>query len=105
MNHPPILIRSISQKDNHTFTIHWSDGDLADYRLSDVQMVCPCAKCHQQKIDTKSPITPDYNVKATRITNVGRYALKIKFTSGCSNGIYSFASLRKLKEENLHANK
>ncbi len=95
---PPVLIKSISQKDNHTFTIEWSDGICNDYRLNLLQKNCPCAKCfdvstNQQRIGTP-PV--DEDVRAKRITNVGRYALRVEFTSGCSTGIYSYAMLRKL---------
>lgn len=94
----PILVRSISQKDNHTFTIVWSDGKSCDYRLSDLQKCCPCANCIDeatgQRLLNESTVKSD--VKAVRIANVGRYALRIHFTSGCSTGIYSFDLLRSM---------
>ncbi len=93
-----IYIRTISQKDNHRFTIEWSDGRIFDYRLSQLQRNCTCAKCRDEvtggiKID---PSSVDENVEALRIASVGRYALQIDFTKGCSKGIYSFKLLRLL---------
>ena len=38
-------------------------------------------------------------VEALQIVNVGRYALKIDFTKGCSRGIYPFSLLRSLGEK------
>ncbi len=91
-------VSKIYQKDAHTFTIEWSDGRISHYRLSDLQRQCPCAACvdeitgkrliHKQDVDD--------HVQCVRIQNVGRYALRIDFTSGCSKGIYSFDDLRKL---------
>ena len=37
----------------------------------------------------------DENVRATKLWSVGRYALQIAFTSGCSQGIYHFSYLRR----------
>jgi DUF971 family protein len=98
MKQPPTLIKSILQKDNCTFQIQWSDGAVNDYRLSSLQKNCPCANCYDAS-ERKQKVSPkmiDENVRATQITNVGRYALRIRFTSGCSMGIFSFALLREL---------
>lgn len=91
-------VRKIWQKDNHHFAIEWTDGLNAEYRLSDLQKQCPCAKCVDEAtgkrlLDEK---TIYEDVRAIRIENVGRYALKIQFTSGCSSGIYSFEMLHKM---------
>jgi DUF971 family protein len=87
-----VLITAIKQKDAYAFTIEWSDGKIASYRLRELQCRCTCARCreHQHAVDEQ--------VKAVRIVSVGRYALRVDFTSGCSKGIYSFAFLRRLSE-------
>lgn len=85
------LIRNIQQKDNHTFFIEWSDGKKIDYRLDELQKKCPCAQCVEHGSLQKTK-----DVRATRIVNVGRYALRIQFTSGCSAGIYDFDMLRSI---------
>lgn len=92
----PFQIQEIRQKDNYTFTILWTDGKEIDYRLSDLQKRCPCANCRdeitaEQKVDVNT-IDPD--VKARRVISVGRYALRVDFTSGCSLGIFGFDQLR-----------
>lgn len=101
MKQPPVLIKKIYQKDNVLFGIDWSDGVSIDYRLGALQKRCPCAQCYdpvsgQQLCDEKQL---DKDVRAVRLTNVGRYALRIQFSSGCSKGIYSFAMLRQLAKE------
>lgn len=94
----PALIQTITQKDNHTFTIHWSNGKIMDFRLSELQKNCPCANCidestGQRMIDEKA-IKND--VRAIKIFSVGRYAIRIQYTSGCSTGIYSFDMLQNM---------
>lgn len=99
MSQPAVLIKKIHQKDNTTFAIEWSDGNIADYHLGDLQKRCPCAQCHAS---TQKPLVLESDVRAVRLMSVGRYALRIQFTSGCSKGIYSFAMLRKLAKEKTH---
>lgn len=93
---PLVLISRIYQKDAYVFTIEWSDGRTYDYRLADLQKHCPCARCRDEKtgrsLVPSSSIDPE--VKAVRIYNVGRYALRIEFIKGCSRGVYTFTMLR-----------
>ncbi|NGX58686.1 MAG: Iron-sulfur cluster carrier protein [Chlamydiae bacterium] len=90
-----ILDYEFIQVDSHTFQLTRADGEKMRYRLSDLQRFCPCAGCvdevtGQRKKDLGSV---DDQVKAKRVEQVGRYGLRIDFTSGCSNGIYSYDSL------------
>ena len=85
-----LMIRRIEQKESHTFTIEWSDGMISVYRASELQKQCPCAGC------TGAENTVREDVKAKSINKVGRYALRIEFSTGCSAGIYDFDLLRKL---------
>lgn len=90
----PFLIKKIWQTDNFNFSIEWSDNLISNYRLSNLQKHCPCAGC----LDQKKTQTPDNDeVKAHRISNVGRYAIRIEYTAGCSAGIYDFDLLRSLE--------
>lgn len=91
-----LLISRICQKDAHVFTIEWADGRIYDYRLADLQKNCPCARCRDEKTGRSliSPSSLDPEVKAVRLYNLGRYAMRIEFTSGCSRGVYTFAFLR-----------
>lgn len=92
-------IAKIQQKDNHTFTIHWNDGEIADYRLSELQKYCHCANCIDE-ITGKRILNVNsiqHDVRAVRIVSVGRYALRVQFTSGCSAGIYDYDMLYQLR--------
>ena len=81
------LVSKIYQKDRYQFTIEWADGKISDYRLSQVQRLCNCAKCRE------ASKCVDEDVEARQIISVGRYALRIDFTNGCSKGIYPFSLL------------
>lgn len=91
-----IFIKKISQCDNFNFSIEWSDGILQNYRLSDLQKQCPCAGCKDEKTGKTliNPAAIKEDVRAIRLSSVGRYALRIQFNSGCSSGIYSYDFLR-----------
>ncbi len=90
-------INKLWQKSPETFSIQWSDGNISEYNLRDLQRQCPCAGCVDEKTGQRlsSAKHVDENVRARSISNVGRYAIRIDFSSGCSTGIFSFDMLRK----------
>jgi DUF971 family protein len=92
-----VLVKAINQTDNFTFTIQWTDGLEGIYRLNELQKNCPCAKCTDEitgKRLNEGNVKTD--VRALKLMNVGRYALRIQYTSGCSTGIYGFDMLYKM---------
>jgi ATP-binding protein involved in chromosome partitioning len=99
------FLRKIYQKNNFEFTIEWMDGEVRDYRLSDIQKKCFCARCVDEITGTRllDPATIPYDLMAKKLYNVGRYALKIEFCSGCSRGIYPYSWLKQwpLIQENI----
>lgn len=96
-----VFVKKIVQKDAHHFRIEWEDGYVQQFKLSDLQRNCPCASCIDEFTGQKllDPNSVDDHVKATRLMNVGRYGLRVKFTSGCSMGIYSFNMLRQMGDQ------
>lgn len=88
----PLMIKKIEQKSAHTFVIEWNDGHVKEYRLSDLQKNCHCASCIDEITGARilDPKTVEEDVQAIKIKSVGRYGIKIFFTKGCSNGIYSY---------------
>lgn len=93
-----LFVRQIWQKDNYTFSIQWNDGLTQDFLLCDLQRNCPCAHCTDEMTGKRliDPKAIPNDVKAIVVRSVGRYGLRIQFTSGCSTGIYSFDRLRKV---------
>lgn len=100
MKEAPIGIRAIKQLDNHTFQIDWSDGTQGQYRLSELQKNCPCANCVDEVTGERRAKSqrPDNDVRAIKIQSLGRYALKVQFTQGCSTGIYSYQMLHAIAQ-------
>lgn len=98
MKQASLFVRNIWQKDNQRFVIEWNDGVVQDFRLSDLQRACPCARCTEELTGKRllDPKTIPDDVRAVAIRNVGRYGLRIQFTSGCSMGIFSFDRLRNM---------
>lgn len=94
----PLSVSKIWQIDNYRFAIEWNDGLKQEWRLSTLQRNCPCASCVDEvsgKRINDPKLVPD-NVTALQLSNMGRYALKIRFSTGCNYGIYSFPLLRQL---------
>ena len=91
----PVFPKKIQQLDNFTLQITWNDDISSNYRLSDLQKKCPCAQCVDEKTGQRltNETTVKEDVRAKKIFSVGRYALRIEYTSGCSTGIYDYDSL------------
>ncbi len=96
MRYPPVFVKKIQQESQDSFSIVWSDDTLDIYYLADLQQRCPCAACtvKEKKDKAATPVETKEKINAISIKNVGRYALKIQFTTGCSKGIYGFELLR-----------
>lgn len=87
----PLFIKKITQVDNKHFSILWNDGKKSVYHLADLQYHCPCTRCQ-----SREDIKVEKALSCLFIENVGNYAIKVLFTSGCSKGIYTYAYLRKI---------
>lgn len=84
-------IAAIEQRSENTLAIRWTDGSYIHYPLSKLQGHCPCAGCASKKVE------PEKSVQAVKLKSVGRYAIRIDFTSGCSKGIYDYDLLYKFE--------
>lgn len=73
--------------------ITWQDGVTSFFQAETVQKFCPCVRCERQKMPAES------GVKLLQIDPVGRYAIRVQFSSGCSKGIFPFALFRQLTRE------
>lgn len=82
------LIRNIELINPHELRITWVDGFVTSHKLKELQQKCPCAACHETSPEDHGDVT------AKEVTQVGRYALRIQFSKGCSNGLYSLDALK-----------
>lgn len=98
MNHEAFMVKKIYQIDKGSFAIEWGDGKIMHYSLNDLQKRCPCANCVDEKTGMRlmDPEIKNQDARASSITSVGRYALRIQFLTGCSHGIFGFDMLRGL---------
>ena len=83
-----LQIVKIINAGNCELVIKWSDGKLQTLDSRQVQSLCPCARCQ----DGKGLV--DKNVKILSFQMMGRFGLKVRFSSGCQSGIYSLNMLR-----------
>ncbi len=90
------LFEHVEKIDQHNFEVR--KGDLrSQYRFSAIQRLCPCARCVDE-VSGRSIVDPetlDENVSAIKIELLGNYAIKFHFTSGCSQGIYTWEYIEK----------
>jgi DUF971 family protein len=87
--------------------ITWSDGHASHYDFVYLREECPCATCNDERAkkgsmaaaapgsSAFSPL-PMFKPKprAEAASQVGNYALSIKFSDGHATGIYSYEHLR-----------
>ncbi|MET0388999.1 MAG: DUF971 domain-containing protein [Polyangiales bacterium] len=77
-----------------TLEIDFADGHRAIYPHEILRGYCPCAVCqgHQGPIR----FVPGGDLELTDISEVGDYALGLRWGDGHATGIYTFAFLREL---------
>lgn len=85
-----LFIKTIELRNSSLLSLSWSDGKQNEILLRELQKHCPCVQCQNEKKNTNA------EVHATKIEWVGRYAVRVDFVTGCSNGIYEFELLRNL---------
>ncbi len=73
---------------NCQLVIKWGDGKTQTVDARDLQARCPCVRCRLQ------PVFIDPEVKIVEFVTKGRLGIKVRFSSGCQNGIYSFREIR-----------
>jgi ATP-binding protein involved in chromosome partitioning len=85
----------VERKDQASFQIQWANGNKTLHTYKEVQKGCPCARC----IDSVTGISIvdverlDPHVTAHQIDRIGNYGLRFQFSSGCTQGIYSWQQL------------
>ena len=82
----------VNQVDPQTLHIQFSHDNAATLSAPEIQKNCPCARCtgdpQSKKLDPK--------VSILEFSFIGRYAIKLVYSSGCSQGIYPFSLLKTL---------
>lgn len=94
---PPAVVKFASFP-NGEIGVVWDDGHESFYPAHDLRCACPCAGCVDEMTGRKTlrDESVPQDVRAARITPVGRYAITILWSDGHDTGIYSFETLRRL---------
>ena len=101
MGEKSVLI-SLERKDSYCI-LSFSDDTSFELGYLDVRKNCQCAKCkprqinEQMKIDFEEEISRMMLAKP-KVEQVGNYAVRFEWPTGCSSGIHSFSHLRKISE-------
>lgn len=93
-----VRVQEISQQDQRTLSILWTDGQRSTLDVVMLRKKCPCAACidewsHEPRVNPDD--IPD-TVRPIKVESVGAYALTIHFNDGHKTGIYTFKYLREL---------
>lgn len=86
----PSSLPRVRQRDSFHLEIE-ENGEWTPLSLRKIQDHCPCAAC-QEKGKKKG----DREVSLLEFSLVGRYAIRIAFSSGCRQGIYPISLLNQL---------
>ncbi|MCX6108780.1 MAG: DUF971 domain-containing protein [Proteobacteria bacterium] len=91
-----IRVKDISQVDERTLGVLWTDGRKNKIDVVDLRRRCPCAVCIDEwtRAQRLKPEDIAESVRPVKIESVGSYALKVQFSDGHSTGIYTFQMLR-----------
>ena len=82
-------------------TIRWSDGRVSVFAIHFLRSECTCARCVNEvtglRILDPRTIADDLTVKDAQL--VGRYGVKLVFSDGHDDGIYTWERLRELDDK------
>jgi DUF971 family protein len=81
--------------------IKWNDSTVATIPLVKLRKYCPCAVCStERESQSKSyiPLFDSNQIKISKISSIGKYAIGIVWSDGHNTGIYEFPFLKSLSE-------
>mgnify|MGYP001187849552 FL=1 len=101
MDHKTVLI-SLDRKDSCCILV-FSDNQKFELEYLDVRKNCQCAKCKPRQANDKMRIEFEEEISRLmlvkpKVEQIGNYALRFEWPTGCSSGIHSFEHLRKISE-------
>ena len=101
MGEKSVLI-SLEIKDSYCI-LSFSDDTSFELGYLDVRKNCQCAKCKPRQINEQMKIEFEEEISRMmlakpKVEQVGNYAVRFEWPTGCSSGIHSFSHLRKISE-------
>jgi ATP-binding protein involved in chromosome partitioning len=83
---PNSKMAQVLLNDASKIEVRWPNGKVKAFEPSILQKMCPCAACLEgSKVDPK--------VLATKVVMAGQYGFRVRFSSGCSGGIFELGAL------------
>lgn len=100
------VLMSLKRKDTYCI-LEFSDGNVFELDYLEVRKNCQCAKCKPRQVNEKMKIEFVEEISRMmlvkpKVEQVGNYALRFEWPTGCSSGIHSFEHLRKISESSGH---
>jgi ATP-binding protein involved in chromosome partitioning len=94
-----IVPLEIGRANRHDVRIRWADGHESIYPAVDLRLACPCVACaqlpHRQGSGRIRMLPPGIQgVYPLRIELTGQYGIRVYWSDGHSEGIYTFNKLR-----------
>ncbi len=89
-------------KRDESLTVTWPDGKVSVFPVRQLRAKCPCAGCRDLREQMKKSRLAviqkptEGAITVTSAEKVGNYALKLVFSDGHDDGIYSWEFLRGL---------
>ncbi len=96
--------KQIKIKDKSKLYIKWNNDSESEIGLKHLRDECPCASCKGETVlmktyrPAKKATHPDM-YKVADIKPVGGYAIQISWKDGHNTGIYTWANLKHLAED------
>lgn len=95
----PKIVKLVEGKE---LKIIWSDYSESIINLLRMRKMCPCATCSAERDRQSSTFIPVYaqnQITASKIKQVGTYAISVVWNDGHSTGIYEFSYLNKISSD------
>lgn len=89
--------KKIKLIDGTNLKILWSDGVEESLSLKELRKHCPCATCTAERDKQGKKFIPLYvenQVSVRSISQVGNYAIQIRWQDGHDTGIYEYKFLK-----------
>lgn len=98
-----LLPSSIDLTPSGDLTVLWEDGVVSTFGPHFLRARCPCAGCVEEwtgkRVTGEAQVSRE--VRCNGFQTVGNYAIQLRFSDKHDTGIYSWDTLRELREEQL----
>ena len=94
----PIRPRNVATAPGQ-LAVAWGDGHESFYPVDDLRRACPCAACRTARTAPRDPLrvvrAPEPGrVAIARLEPVGAYALRVVWSDGHAQGLWTWEALR-----------